>query len=148
MQIYKIIQNGIPCFWSYLIFWLLIKYCYFCRNEQKITFKQKISGITFCKCISVCCSIFGFFHTHTNNFKEDLLSFSKKPVSEKIVNFGGVDDCFSSHFFNAGIGILDADANFLFIISKKFTLKNFQYHFTVPTEKVVFFSLRAPPVFI
>lgn len=90
----------------------------------------------------------GFFHTHTNNFKEDLLSFSKKPVSEKIVNFGGVDDCFSSHFFNAGIGILDAEANFQFIISKEFTLKNFQYHFTVPTEKVVFFSLRAPPVFI
>ena len=90
----------------------------------------------------------GFFHTHTNNFKEDLLSFSKKPISEKIVNFGGVDDCFSSHFFNAGIGILDADANFLFIISKKITLKNFQYYFTVPTEKVVFFSLRAPPVFI
>ena len=39
---------------------LRLIYAYF-LNEQKITFKQKISGITFRKCISVCCSVFGLF---------------------------------------------------------------------------------------
>ena len=90
----------------------------------------------------------GFFHTHTNNFKEDLLSFNKKPVSEKIVNFGGVDDCFNSHFFNTGIGILSNHHDFSIQSLDFFTQKDFIYYFSYSTEKIDFFSLRAPPYFI
>lgn len=90
----------------------------------------------------------GFFHTHTNNFNVDLSSIKEAPVSTKIINFGGVDDCFSSHFFNTSIGILDNQYDFSIQIPTFFTQKEFSYYFSYSVEKIDFFSLRAPPFFI
>ena len=90
----------------------------------------------------------GFFHTHTNNFNVDLSSVKEAPVSTKIINFGGVDDCFNSHFFNTGIGILSNHHDFSIQSLDFFTQKDFIYYFSYSTEKIDFFSLRAPPSFI
>ena len=90
----------------------------------------------------------GLFHTHTNNFKLDLASVKEAPLSTKIINFGGIDDCFNSHFFNTGVAILENQQDFSFVLPIFSHHKSFNYYFSVSTENVVFFSLRAPPSFI
>jgi hypothetical protein len=90
----------------------------------------------------------GFFHTHTNNFNTDLASIKEAPLSSKIINFGGNDDCFNSHFFNTSVAILDNYHDFSFIAHSFINFKNFTYYFSVPSENILFFSLRAPPSFI
>lgn len=90
----------------------------------------------------------GFFHTHTNNYKEDLIFVKNTPESSKIVNFGGTDDCFSLHFFNAGIGILASENNFKPLFVKIFSNQNFVFRFFTSAKNIRFFLLRAPPVFI
>ena len=90
----------------------------------------------------------GFFHTHTNNFTQDLSSFKEAHASTKVINFGGVDDCFSSHFFNANIGFLDNPQNFTLKIPVFFDSKKFFYHFSYSNEKLDYFLLRGPPFII
>lgn len=90
----------------------------------------------------------GFFHTHANNFKLDLASVKEAPLSSKIINFGGIDDCFNSHFFNTSVAVLENQQEFLFIVPAFFNHKIFAYYFSVSAENIVFFSLRAPPYFI
>lgn len=88
----------------------------------------------------------GFFHTHSNHFKEDLVTFKNASNSSKIVNFGGVDDCFSTHFFNAETAILNPQdyllfENFNFSIQEKI-----DFSFIFSSQKIHLFSLRAPPI--
>ena len=90
----------------------------------------------------------GVFHTHTSNFTEDLSSFKEAHASTKVINFGGVDDCFSSHFFNANIGFLDNQQDFSLKIPVFFDSKEFVYYFSYANEKIDYFLLRGPPHFI
>lgn len=90
----------------------------------------------------------GFFHTHANNFKDNLACFKNQPISSKIINFGGADDCFSSHFFNAGTGILGSDTIFEIVLLEILPQKKYHFSSFSSTEKNYFFSLRAPPFFI
>jgi hypothetical protein len=90
----------------------------------------------------------GFFHTHTNNFTEDLSSFKEAHTSTKVINFGGIDDCFSSHFFNASIGVLEKQQDFSFKQPVFYDSKEFVYYFSYSNEKINYFLLRGPPYFI
>jgi hypothetical protein len=90
----------------------------------------------------------GFFHTHTNNYKQDLFFVKNAADSSKVINFGGTDDCFSLHFFNAGIGILTSESNFQFFFIHFFSKQKSVFQFFAPAKNFHFFSLRAPPVFI
>lgn len=87
----------------------------------------------------------GFFHTHTTHFKEEVTTFKNASNSSKIVNFGGMDDCFSSHFFNAGTAILNSENHFLFSGFSFSVPVKIDFNFIFSSQKNHLFSLRAPP---
>lgn len=90
----------------------------------------------------------GFFHTHTSNFHSESFAFSKAPNSIKVINFGGADDCFTSHFYNSSVGFLNHDFDFSFQPTEFSEQKEFIYSYLYSVRKIEFSSLRAPPSFI
>lgn len=120
----------------------------FVKMSKKTSLKNRFIATLLASVYLFAVVFSGVFHTHTNNFKEDISSVKNIPASSKIVNFGGIDDCFSSHFFNAGLSILDSGENFSFLNLSFYAFVIQYYFFNFSTENLQLFSLRAPPVFL
>lgn len=120
----------------------------FVKMSKKIALKNRFLATLLASVYLFAVVFSGFFHTHTNNFKEDISSVKNIPASSKIVNFGGIDDCFSSHFFNASLSFLDSSEQFSFLNFSFYTSRIQDYFFNFSTENIQLFSLRAPPVFL
>ncbi len=120
----------------------------FVKMSKKTALKKRFLATLLAGVYLFAVGFSGVFHTHTNNFKEDISSVKNIPASSKIVNFGGVDDCFSSHFFNANFSFLDSSEQFSCLNFSFYASEIQDYFFNFSTENIQLFSLRAPPVFL
>lgn len=88
----------------------------------------------------------GFFHTHKTHFSAEKISLKTSPISNKLVNFGTSEDCFSCHFSHDNIAVLPTEIAFEFKDFQFSHLISDLFFVSYQQERLFSFSLRAPPI--
>ncbi|MDO5615327.1 MAG: hypothetical protein Q4G16_03995 [Cruoricaptor ignavus] len=88
------------------------------------------------------------FHQHSHEFSVEN-TFAKSEKNTSAITIGqDSHDCLACHFFSKNQGFVPIDFSVSFFSTEIFSSQNTDLDFAVGETLILFFNLRAPPVFL